>query len=332
MSSRKAPASRPRFTKATGDQTPLLAPMIPDRLAYRYDHGLMREYYEKVELISKKHRAGHNDVTHKKYITANLVTLICNLHDKKISEDERNVCEEAVKKCLPVREHNLSIMTHSMFVTMVGMLVARALEQAKAKTKKTGGDDLLLDRYYARNIMTHDSSKTSAMETTAYSGIMAYFMEKEQKCQQHTGIDPNTILTPMAKYGFVHHYAHNAHHPEHNAKGEMANVDVIEAVVDGLACMLERQYDDMDSVEEWINGFFVTRFPHKKNMTLAQCVLNALKEHITAADFQALIEFRRAVHAITGRCVPWSKIIMDAPVPRVEEEPKKRSPRAKCAA
>lgn len=185
-----------------------------------------------------------------------------------------------------------------------------------------------------RNITTHDSSKTSVLETAAYSGIMAYFIEKDQKCQHHDGIDPDDILTPMANYGFYHHYAHNPHHPEHDARGPMKDLDVIEAMVDRLACILERKYE-IKSAEKWIDCYVVTRFPHKNNRVFAQCVLNVLKKYITDADFQALIEFRRAVHAITGTYVPWDcHVKMDREVPRVEDMKvhKKRSPRAKCAA
>lgn len=227
MASRKATASRPRTTKgeAAGEQdygasdvhsqasAKSIAPLIPKRLAYKYDHGLMQEHYDNLLRISKAHHAAHKDVTPKRYQTANLVTLICKLYEKNLPEQEHAQCDEAVKKCLPVREHHVAFMTHSMFVTMVGMIVARALEQANAAvSSKKVWDDLLLDRYYVRNITTHDSSKTSALENAAYSGIMAYFIEKDQECHHHDGIDPDDIhhhdgidpddiLTPMANYG-----------------------------------------------------------------------------------------------------------------------------------
>lgn len=308
-----------------------IAPLIPDRLAYKYDHDLMKAHYDNLIIISKAHRANHQDVTPKRYQTANLVSLICLLYEKNLPEHEHQQCDEAVKQCLPVREHNAAFMTHSMFVTMVGMVVARALEQANAAVKsKKPWDDLLLNRYYVRNITTHDSSKTSVLETAAYSGIMAYFIEKDQKCRHHEGIDSHAILTPMANHGFYHHYAHNSHHPQHNAHGPMTELDVIEAVVDGLACTLERQ--TYENADKWISGYFVARFSHDKNLLFAQCVLNALKKYITDADYQALINFRSAVHAITGTFLPWKEEIkMTRAVPRVEDMkvPKKRAPRAK---
>ncbi|KAK2814241.1 hypothetical protein Q5P01_000688 [Channa striata] len=84
---------------------------------------------------------------------------------------------------LPLREHHRAFLTHNAFVTMIGAVVARALEQATRERataalqlksdKKVRADDpevleltldLLADRYYVRNIVCHDSSKTSALE------------------------------------------------------------------------------------------------------------------------------------------------------------------------
>lgn len=146
MASRKSTALRPRTTKdaAAGEQDSVssdvpsrasaksIAPLIPKRLAYKYDHDLMQEHYDNLLTILKAHHAAHCNVTPKRYQTANLVTLICRLYEKNLPEEEHDQCDEAVKKCLPVREHHAAFMTHSMFVTMVGMIVARALEQANA--------------------------------------------------------------------------------------------------------------------------------------------------------------------------------------------------------
>lgn len=345
MASRKPTASRPRIPRSNAVEgqdvsAGSIAPLIPERLAYKYNRAMMEKHYNTLLAISKAHHGSHSDVTAKRYLTANLVELICSLYGMKLSETEHGKCDEAVKQCLPVREHNAAFLTHSMFVTMVGMVVARALEQANAalEPEKTW-DDLLLDRYYVRNIATHDSSKTSAMETAAYSGIMAYFIEKDHATQRgqvesphHKGIAADDILTPMANHGLRHHYMNNSHHPEHNNRGLMTNLDVIEAVVDGLACRLERN-NDFRTAEDWIDGYFVSRFPHGNNRDFAQCVLNVLKRYVTDADFKALIEFRRSVHAITGTYVPWGHPVkISLPVPRVEDmtAKKKRSPRAKC--
>lgn len=343
MASRRTTAARPRAIKAdavaerdivSSDVAPRtsaisIAPLIPERLAYKYDHVLMQRHYDNLVRKSRAHNAAHRDVTPKRYLTANLVTLICRLYEKNIL-DAQEQCDEAVKECLPVREHNAAYMTHSLFVTMVGMVVARALEQANAAVGSGKWDDLLLNRYYVRNITTHDSSKTSALETAAYSGIMAYFMEKEQKCPHHEGIEAESVINHMANYGVHHHYAHNPHHPQHNAGGPMEELDVIEAVVDGLACTLERK--NYKNATGWIDGYFVKKFADKKNLDFAQCIINALKIYITDADYQALLAFRRAVHAITGAYVPWTcEVKVTREVPRIEDmqAKKKRTPRAK---
>lgn len=343
MASRRPPSSRSAARgNAAGDSAvppESIAPLIPQRLAYTYNRTKMLQHYNELLAISKKHRVGYDEKP-KLYLTADLVDLICLLRGLNLSEAEHAKCEQAAQECLAVREHNAAFLTHSMFVTMVGMVVARALEQANVDSASDEDErwiDLLLDRYYARRLATHDSSKTSAVETTAYAGIMSFFMEKRQseaqglkKCPHHRHIDEDTVLTIMANHGLHHHYTVNSHHPEHNNGASMSNMDVIEAVVDGLACMLERR-TQIDTSAKWIEGYYVTRFSAGPNQDFAKCILNALKVYITDDDFNALVQFRRSVHAITGAFVPWDKVVVTNPVPRVDEATpqKKRSPRVK---
>lgn len=337
MSSRKTTTPRPRTAKgAAADTAPvdkpsptpasqakgaargragqLPAPLIPERLAYVYDQALMKEHYNKLLQISKAHRMKFEPVTNERgYQTANLVTLICRLLEKRHGADE---CEDAVKACLPIREHHVALLTHTMFVTMVGTIVARALEQASVGVADSPWSDLLADRYYVRDLLIHDSSKTSGIESAAYSGIMAYFMEAEAGCDQHAHVDEKTVLTKMANHGFYHHYARNPHHPEHKGGAEMNEPAVIEAVVDGLACILERgKREDLNTAVDWLGRYKTIRFPCESNRTFAGCVLNALKQYITDTDFKLLMDFRRAVHALTGTYVAWAPITMDRAMP-----------------
>ncbi|KAL3977646.1 CD58 antigen [Sarotherodon galilaeus] len=347
MSSRKTTTPRPRAAKgAVADKAPidmpspttasqakgatrgragrLPAPLIPERLAYVYDQALMKEHYNKLLKISKAHRMKFEPVTDERgYQTANLVTLICRLCEKRHGADE---CEDAMKACLPIREHHVALLTHTMFVTMVGTIVARALEQASVGVTDSPWSDLLADRYYVRDLLIHHSSKTSDIESTAYSGIMAYFMEKEAieaqakkgglKYDHHAHIDGKTVLTAMANQGFYHHYTRNPHHPEHKGSAEMNEPAVIEAVVDGLACILERgNEEELNTALDWIGKYKTIRFPHESNSTFAGCVLNALKQYITDIDFKLLMNFRRAVHALTGTYVAWGRVEMDRAIP-----------------
>lgn len=312
---------------ARGGEQENPTPLIPKRLAYTYKPGLMSKHYNQLLQISRKHHMGFEPPADTgEYQTVKLVCLICELYKKQCADEE---CDEAVKACLPVREQNVAFMTHSMFVTMVGAIVARALEQASVDA--SDGEptlDLLTNRYYVRKIVTHDSSKTSKIETAANSGIMAFFMEQdaEEKATKtrsghpvgynpHVNIkDTDGVLTAMANHGFRHHYIQNDHHPEHNGGASMSELAVIEAIVDGLACVLERSTFH-DSASTWLCMYNVNRFRHKENHKLATCVLGALRQYITDADYSALITFRDAVHALTGTYVSWKPIKMTASVP-----------------
>ncbi|KAI4797398.1 hypothetical protein KUCAC02_025127 [Chaenocephalus aceratus] len=161
------------------------------------------------------------------YATSKLVTSLCSAANANVWSPE---CEKALAENLPLREHNRAFLSHNMFVTIIGALVARALEQATRDCEKSL--DLLADRYYVRSITCHDSSKTSAIEAAAYSGLMAVHMEKEAlianekkrlKFNKRNGskqseeeakacslarlyTDTDAITTDMANFGFKHHY------------------------------------------------------------------------------------------------------------------------------
>lgn len=146
-----------------------------------------------------------------------------------------------------------------MFVTVIGAMVARALEQATRGCEDTL--DLLADRYYVRSIACHDSSKTSAIEAAAYASIMALAVNARKRhqlnkrhgsnqtkdetkaCSLDKFSDTDAVTTTMANLGFKHHCEKNPHHPEYFPGGEMDDMNLVEAIVNGLACIFERNKD-----------------------------------------------------------------------------------------
>ena len=204
------------------------APLIPERKRYVYEPSLMTAAVQDVVKFAQSNRVKIY-VPQTSYATAKLVQTLCSV---KESGFWNRTCERALVEHLPLREHHGAFLSHNMFVTMIGAVVARALEQATSGHEDTL--DLLADRYYVRSIACHDSSKTSAMEAVAYSGIMAVHIEKDTLVDsikkrpvlnRHYGgrteeeikasilekfyIDPNALRAPMANFGFKHHYENN---------------------------------------------------------------------------------------------------------------------------
>lgn len=233
---------------------------------------------------------------------------------------------------LPLREHHKAFLSHNMFVTVIGAVVARALEQATRTCEDTL--DLLADRYYVRSIACHDSSKTSAIEAAAYSGIMAVHMDKEaaavnkkkrillnkryggsqteeevQACSlEKLYIDNTDDMSAMANIGFKHHYEKNPHHPEHFHQDEIDDMNLVEAIVDGLACIFERNTAHTN-VKTWLDMYNVERFKGQ-NKDLAVNIIEALGMYITAADYTTLQTFRGSIFSIIGKSIPWSRVTM----------------------
>lgn len=333
-----------------------LKPLIPEDKMYSYKPSVISAALDsvlaKVYPIEARTKIKDSMPT-TALVTCKLVHALCasaklnergELKGAKASGEWRKEFESALVNALPLREHHRAFLTHNVFVTMIGAVVARALEQATRERataalqlksdKKVRADDpevleltldLLADRYYVRNIVCHDSSKTSALEAAAYSGIMALHIEKTQLQKKSGGRAPNPVkdrlvemhadlgpLTgPMADVGFKHHYENNPHHPEHYGTGNdsrMADMHVVEAVVDGLACVFERQKPA--DAQAWLGAFFTERFPNGENRAFAEKVISALRTYITPEDYGALKAFRDAVHAIAGESVPWTRVTM----------------------
>ena len=300
------------------------SPLIPEQKRYVYKPSAMTASVQDVVKFAQSNGV-KIDVPQTPYATTKLVQTLCSVKESGLWN--RN-CERALIEHLPLREHHAAFLSHNMFVTMIGVVVARAIEQATSGWEDTL--DLLANRYYVRSIACHDSSKTSAMEAVAYSGIMAVHIEKDNlvdKVKKQTLInkrygggqteeekkastlekfytDPNTLTTPMANFGFKHHYENNPHHPEHFTNGEIPDINLVEAIVDGLACIFERNKTHTD-VNSWLNIYYVDRFTgHNKD--LAQYIIEALKNYITNADYKALETFRMSIFSIIEEHIPFT--------------------------
>lgn len=120
--------------------------------------------------------------------------------------------------------------------------------------------------------------------------------------------ETDALTTAMANFGFKHHYEMNPHHPEYFPGGEMEDMNLVEAIVDGLACIFERNENHTD-VHSWLKMHYADRFKGR-NKELAQNIIEALKNYITDADYKALETFRRSIFSIIGESIPWSHVMM----------------------
>ncbi|MEQ2188914.1 hypothetical protein GOODEAATRI_019881 [Goodea atripinnis] len=203
-------------------------------------------------------------------------------------------CEEALVQQLPLREHHRPLLSHTMFVTMIRTL-------------------------------------TSIMEVSAYWGILAMHIEKQaaDKREQKRalfltwkgGVHPprdakpsysdltmREIMLAMANFWFRHHYENNPHHPQNFTRGVMNHVNLIEAIVDGLTCIFERNKMHTD-IGSWLDTYRIQGF-HEDNRPLARNVLSALQQHITPADYGVLLTFQSAVFSFLRESIPWSSVSM----------------------
>lgn len=292
-------------------------PLIPERNRYVFNFKRIQMKFEELKNACKRRKL---NIPETKYPTHKLVHLLSTLaqrSDKKDTWDDK--CEEILATQLPLREHHRALISHSVMVTVIGAIAARALEEATWRNCSRPLD-LLADRYYIRDILCHDSSKTSAVEAAAYSGIMAVHMElKEigdgvnaQAATAHRDVDIPQVLTSMANVGFKHHYEHNKHHVEYYNGEEMSDMSVIEAIVDGLACVFERSKDHKN-VADWIGMYRTDKFRnHKRNKALADNVLKILAQYVTGYDYEQLMQLRGVLFNVVGESTPWSYVKMDA--------------------
>lgn len=294
---------------------PVNKQLIPDTVKYRYEPSAIKEASDRVAEIMGKKKKNATPAPNTNYETANLVHALCNATLTGTWNDE---CEHLMIDHLPVQEHHKALLSHSLFVTVVGTVVARAIEEVSGKHGISPKPMALLsDRHFIRDIICHDSSKTSTMEVAACSGLMALHMDKLTLSEKPDPEGPlkdlcdadkeSELKTMMANFGFKHHYEHNRHHPEHYCGKSMADIQVVHAVVDGLACILERKH--VSSIKQWLDTFHAGGL-RGRNLTLVQAVLQALDETLTETDFLNLTDFKRTIQMLIGESPVWSQIVM----------------------
>lgn len=290
-------------------------PLIPERNMYVYKPSPITNALHNIQGYKARKTQDPEASTERapetRYAVDKLVHALCTA---AVRSKWNDVCENALTDHLPIREHHKALLSHKLYVTMVGALVARALEQATFHTKNPL--DLLADRYYIRSITSHDSSKTSKVEAAAYSGIIAVHMDqKKAQGRYRTGwtpsdvCDTDDVLRRFANIGFVHHYENNPHHPEHYKGKQMDDIALVEAIVDGLACIFERNKQHSD-VKSWLAMYTITRFKDQ-NAALAESIMLALGTYITDVDYKVLQTFRESISLLIGESDPWSRICCD---------------------
>lgn len=157
MASLKPPTTRTRASAKDTGTPPKPAPLIPEPKKYVYKPALMNVFVQ--DIVSARAKKVKINVPTTPYTTIKLVHTQCSAANAKFWNPE---CEKALMESLPVREHHKAFLSYNMFVTMVGAVVARALEQVTRGCEDTL--DLLADRYYVRSIVCHNSSKTGTIE------------------------------------------------------------------------------------------------------------------------------------------------------------------------
>lgn len=253
--------------------------------------------------------------------------------------------EDMLGKLLPLREHHMAVLSHNMFVTMIGTVVALAFE--KGPSKRGEKLNLLNNRYYVRNILSHDSSKTSIMEATICSGIMAMHIDKrtadehakmQASCHAQKGddesphdgkpsYDDNTvheITTAMANMGVQHFRQTNSCHRQDFTAPRMNHVKLIETIVNDLARAFEIR-DTHTDVDSWLDMVNLEKL-HEDNKQQAQKFLSVLRKQITWDDYCNLLTFRLAVKCLLGKSLPGSYVTMMEEFNQVPADPNQAHP------
>ncbi|KAK2821879.1 hypothetical protein Q5P01_021944 [Channa striata] len=119
-----------------------LKPLIPEDKMYGYKPSVISAALDsvlaKVYPIEARTKIKDSMPT-TALVTCKLVHALCasaklnergELKGAKASGEWRKEFESALVNALPLREHHRAFLTHNVFVTMIGAVVARALEQA----------------------------------------------------------------------------------------------------------------------------------------------------------------------------------------------------------
>ncbi|UMM52688.1 protein ORF10 [Lake sturgeon herpesvirus] len=123
---------------------------------------------------------------------------------------------------------------------------------------------------FIERLFEHDASKLqSRQEMTAYS-LMFVLQDNRLFISEADMVEGLRVFKDV---GCAHHYKENSHHPEH---GPMSADSVLECVIDGLACILERQSPDTPT--ELFDKYFLNRHKDNKERTEVEECLNQMRD------------------------------------------------------
>ncbi|KAK2813576.1 hypothetical protein Q5P01_000733 [Channa striata] len=150
---RKRTPGEPVSRAETPDQRVAFAglkPLIPEDKMYSYKPSVISAALDsvlaKVYPIEARTKIKDSMPT-TALVTCKLVHALCasaklnergELKGAKASGEWRKEFESALVNALPLREHHRAFLTHNVFVTMIGAVVARALEQASREPWSVG--------------------------------------------------------------------------------------------------------------------------------------------------------------------------------------------------
>ena len=206
-----------------------------------------------------------------------------------------DACEEALTTGLPVEHHHRATVKHCIYVQIIGLLVSRCI-----KDFEEGNVSLLKDRLYVRELMCQNLSKTSKVQVSAYSGIMAIFMERNNIREGVSSISHNPglvsdqdvqkLTTRLAEIGLPDEHHHESTHLELRV--------VVEMIVNGLACILERSDEHTDK-DSWLKMFAMERFQHP-NKSTALRAMEAISTKLTEEDYNRLMTLKTLLCDLLG--------------------------------
>ena len=157
---------------------------------------------------------------------------------EEVSDDEYRFFVEDFK----VREHFVVTLNHKRFILKSFTRFQKFFESLNLQREQ---------------VERHDDSKlTSFLEIVGYT--QRWILEKK---------------TDLWEEAWKHHYTTNSHHPEYYQhllgngdikKENMSDLDIVESVIDMLACRWERKLDGKDDVDKKelldINEFYLKRY------------------------------------------------------------------------
>ncbi|ADA57798.1 protein ORF35 [Anguillid herpesvirus 1] len=180
--------------------------------------------------------------------------------ERKWTEEHTNMMNAA----LGVEAHLHATVSHKIFVVGTAQLFQQLWHGIKRMP------DMI------NSVFDHDASKLTLLERIVYGLMMSV---QESLTLSEAGQPVVSAFTPdlvkemyrwIVQKGFNHHYVLNQHHPQHWGMLPMSEAAVREAVIDGLAVVLER-VPTITTVEDLLSRY---RIPKNHNEPMFRAVLN----------------------------------------------------------